>query len=262
MKNQHIIKLFGICLLAFGLSACDALNLCVQGEGDIIEETIELQDITGIDLEIAGTVYLTQGSEQAIEVRGYENLVERLRLESNVRNGVWHIGFRNGCYQSDQDLEFFITLPKLTHVALSGSGEIVGESNFETDQLDMHISGSGSMEIKAVAELVDVKISGSGKMLATLEAGQIESKISGSGDIMLEGLADTQNLDISGSGSYKAFGLQTADASIDISGSGDAEVTVSRTLMVDISGGGNVYYKGDASVESKISGSGKVIEAN
>ena len=262
MKNQFIINLFGICLLAFGLSACDALSLCTQGEGEIVSETLELSDISGIDLEIAGRVYLSEGSEQSIEVRGYENLVEKLRLESNVRNDIWHIGFQNGCYDSDEQMEFFITVPNLTHVAISGSGEIIGESTFETEQLDMNISGSGMMELKAIATQANLKISGSGKIITMLESASIESKISGSGDIKLEGSADTQNLDIIGSGSYEGFGMETSETTVDISGSGDAEVKVSSKLRVDISGGGNVYYKGDAGVDAKISGSGKIIDAN
>ena len=54
--------------------------------------------------------------------------------------------------------------------------------------------------------------------------------------------------------------LEKAD--VTISGSGDAEVTVSDDLDVKITGSGDVYYKGNPDLDVNITGSGEVINAN
>jgi len=54
--------------------------------------------------------------------------------------------------------------------------------------------------------------------------------------------------------------LEVVDATVDISGSGDAELHVTGTLRVDISGSGSVTHRGGAEVDADISGSGDVRE--
>jgi hypothetical protein len=49
---------------------------------------------------------------------------------------------------------------------------------------------------------------------------------------------------------------------VDISGSGNCEVTVNTRLDVDIDGSGSVFYKGTPSIKDHISGSGRVVDSN
>jgi len=65
-----------------------------------------------------------------------------------------------------------------------------------------------------------------------------------------------------GSGSFFGFPLSASVCQVDISGSGNCEVTVDNDLDVVIEGSGSVYYKGSPSIEVDITGSGRVVDTN
>ncbi len=57
-----------------------------------------------------------------------------------------------------------------------------------------------------------------------------------------------------------AFNLIAENADINISGSGNAEITANQLLKVKIAGSGNVYYKSNPVINLEVSGSGKVVK--
>ena len=63
---------------------------------------------------------------------------------------------------------------------------------------------------------------------------------------------------ISGSGNVHTRALEADDVTLNVAGSGDADVTARKTLTVSIAGVGNVKYVGDAAVKSSIAGRGSV----
>ena len=218
----------------------DSFFGCVNGEGPIVSENLDLPSFTGVELSISGTVFIKQGPDQEVVIEGQQNIIDEIELD--VRNGIWEIETR-GCVRNLDELNVFITIPDIRFLKISGSGRIISENVLIVNDIEMHISGSGDMDIG-------------------LEADDIESKISGSGTIFMEGLADELDLMISGSGDYRAFDLESRIAFIEIRGSGSAEVTVTEELNVKISGSGDVLYKGNPSLNVEITGSGQVIDAN
>ncbi len=213
---------------------------CVEGQGGIVSVVLPLAHFSGVELYSSGNVYITQGSNREVIVEGQGNIIDR--LDRDVRNGVWEIEF-DGCVQNYQPLKIFITMPDIRYLEISGSGEIFGQNIFEVNDMDLRIPGSGKIDLGLLADDVDVRIPGSGQ-------------------IILEGEADELDLRIIGSGSLAAFGLPVREADIDISGSGDAQVTVAEFLDVRISGSGNVFFKGNPVIDVMITGSGEVIDAN
>ena len=83
--------------------------------------------------------------------------------------------------------------------------------------------------------------------------------VTGSGEVEAGGRTGRVDLDISGSGEADLSRLETRDADIDISGSGEAAVGPTNAARIDISGSGNVELtRRPASVTQSISGSGEV----
>jgi hypothetical protein len=240
MKTLTLLAFLGITLT---LSSCWNDITCTRANGFIETKTIPLDDIKGIDLSISANVYLTQGTEQEIKVEGKKDAIAK--LEKDVRNGIWFIDF-DQCI-INHDVTIYITLPKLTYVKISGSGDVFGENAFQTGD-----------------ELVEFKISGSGYINLEMDATDIESRIYGSGDMRLSGSAINHTLKVSGSGNLSGFDLKSVNHNIEISGSGNAEVFVEGgTLDASISGSGKIYYKGvPSSFNTDITGSGKIIDAN
>lgn len=213
---------------------------CVDGDGPIITEEIFLDDFDGIRVPSSIDVYLSQGDNVEIIVEGKENLIDE--LERNVSGGIWTIDF-DDCVRDVDRFDVYITMPTLKSVKCSGSGDVYGENEFTTGDLELKTTGSGNIDLQVFADDLDIHVSGSG-------------------DISLEGTADDAKYRSTGSGDVKAFDLETNTADISGSGSGDLEVRVIDFLKVRLSGSGDVFYKGNPELDVSTSGSGDVIDAN
>lgn len=247
MKKSHLLSLLSLLLLSGMMTSCfidldddDGFFDCIDGDGPLVETELFLDPIDGIDLELPVKVVLTQGPEQIIVVRGKQNIINELDLD--VRNGIWDIEV-DDCVSDLGNMTFFITLPNIRVLRISGSGEIISPDILLVDDLDLSIAGSGDMDLG-------------------LNADDIDMNIAGSGEIVLEGIADDLDFDVSGSGDYRGFGLECNTAFIRIAGSGDADVRVLDELIVRISGSGDVRFRGNPALDIQVSGSGEVIDAN
>lgn len=196
---------------------------------------------TEISFGISGTAYVTKGTTHSVELKGDKRDLEEIKVEVNgdrlvirSKNDSW-FGWNN-----KNDIKVYITTPEVTSISVSGSGELIGQSKFDTKDLKVSVSGSGHIQFDANAE--DVKM-----------------RISGSGSIELSGTCDDGDLSISGSGKLDAENLEAKRYDISISGSGRCRINVKEEIESHISGSGSVYYKGNPSkVNNQSSGSGKI----
>jgi Putative auto-transporter adhesin, head GIN domain len=167
-----------------------------------------------IELSLPGTVYFRGGQGSDIVVRGSPDLVANVEVKRGRLTLDCH-GWTVG-----RDLE--ITLPgrAFRHIGISGSGKLVMENVSQPD-LDLRISGSGSVRAQGSVDQATIKVSGSG-----------DARL---GDLAMKQL----KVDISGSGKVEAAPKDSAD--IKISGSGDVKL-LSRpvTLTSKVSGSGRI----------------------
>lgn len=219
----------------------DELSLnCRRADGPNVSVELPVDGFDGIDLTIAANVFLRQGSTFEVLAEGPEEAVTD--LEDRVFDGIWRIDTRR-CYRNSEEINIFITLPELREIRNSGSGDLLTEEFFLVDDLDLHGSGSGDMNL-------------------LVEADRVDARINGSGDIRIEGLANQLELSVRGSGDWRGFGFESLEADVVMSGSGDAEVRVVDFLLVRISGSGDVLFKGNPDLEVNDNGSGDVRDAN
>jgi hypothetical protein len=243
-------------------------------------ETRSVDSFTKISFGFPGKLYLKQGSPQKVELEGDQDVLEE--VETEVSGGRLKIGKEGKWFDwsNDKKITVYITVPNIEGVAVSGSGDIIGQSKFKTNDLQLNVSGSGSLSIDAEANgKVDANVSGSGDMDLKGHFESFESDVSGSGKVILaatidaladfgisgsgkveaSGSADMVKTNISGSGKVLAANLETNRCDIRISGSGDVEINVKNELDANISGSGSVSYRGNPKkVNSHASGSGKV----
>ena len=209
----------------------------IKGEGPKVTKNLDISTFDGIGLSINADVYLRQGSPQSVKIEAQQNMIDN--IERSVRDGVWKINFDKNVRNHD-GIKIWITISDLSKIAISGSGNVTGESKFSNlGSLDLSVSGSG-----------DINLDSNSRSLS--------AAISGSGDVRLKGSTGDCEMRITGSGDISAFDLEAKTCSVKITGSGDSSVNVSENLEVAIVGSGDVYYKGRPSVRSKITGSGDV----
>ena len=201
------------------------------------KETRDVPEFSGISLGIAADLYLSQGSPREVVIQASEDDLAKINTE--VKNG--HLKIKTESFNSRiKDVKIWITVPDVESLNLSGSGKIISETPLSSKELEIRLSGSGSIKVKE------------------LNGGEIEAAISGSGTIYLGGTADEMGISISGSGNLNAAGLQVDECDVRISGSGSCEVDATGELDAAISGSGRVTYYSNPQVDAAVSGSGKV----
>jgi hypothetical protein len=260
MTTPGIWSWFVALLIATALNSCQLEEICTRGQGGLVDSTLSVPRFTGFDFRTKGRVFLRQGPTPSVRVVGQANIIDKLKFE--VENQTWSIDLK-GCVRDYEPLEFYLTLPEIDYIRVSGSGSVVADSLITADDLNLLLSGSGSIDLDLTVDFLYTKITGSGDITLDAEvATNIESQITGSGTYFLSGTASDHRAKILGSGDIKAFALRTLSTWVKLSGAGDAEVRASEALSVDISGSGNVSYRGNPSLEIEITGSGKVVDAN
>jgi hypothetical protein len=209
----------------------------IEGTGPVVERKVNLDTFKGISLPGSAKVYLTQGDKQEVMIQGQENIIDNLNLE--VSGEVWRMEGKKPVWRSEP-LKIYITMKDLRMVKISGSGDVITTNHFSgNEDLDLNISGSGTIKLD-------------------IEADDITGRISGSGNINLTGKADQAEFVISGSGNFHAEDLESNNAKVRISGSGDIFLNANDYLEASVSGSGNVIYSGNPKTDTHISGSGHV----
>lgn len=123
------------------------------------------------------------------------------------------------------------------------------------------LNGSGDIRVPDAIKgnLLRMDVSGSGNILvADATFHSATLEVSGSGDLDLSGSADDLRCDVSGSGNADCLYFPVQTADLQVSGSGNIKVDVSEKLNADISGSGDIRYKGSPQVNAHVSGSGKL----
>lgn len=197
----------------------------------------------GIELKGVGTIHYSQGPEPALRIEADSETLSK--IVTDVQGNRLIISYKwldtILSFKPLGPVDLYVTSPELRIVKMSGSGRLVGDTPLTTDRFMVAISGSGKTTLE-------------------LHADELRAEVSGSGEFDLTGEARRQELTISGGATYRAIGLASADTTVSISGSGNAEVSVSDRLDVSISGSGRVEYTGTPQVSQRISGSGSIVQ--
>ncbi len=211
----------------------------VAEEGTVTGKTLNLSPFTGIALTTSYNVHLKQGSTQSVSIEASQKVIDNLSLK--VKNGIWTIKSKKNkwSWKDQGKVDIYITIPKVTFLSVTGSGNIKGKNHLDVNNLKTVVTGSGNIH-------------------ADISGDNVKSVISGSGNINLSGTASALAQTITGSGDLKAKGLKVNNAEIKITGSGTCKIHVSSNLDVRITGSGDVYYMGSPNVHSKVTGSGDV----
>lgn len=129
---------------------------------------------------------------------------------------------------------------KLSKISIHGSGNVVVLDNFEPEEFVAEVSGSGNIKGKAICKSMEVGIHGSGV-------------------VDMSGQTTKSDIDINGSGQFNGFDIVGGEVSVEINGSGDANVHASTSLNAEVNGSGNITYIGNPQpLEISINGSGQV----
>ncbi|HRQ51602.1 MAG TPA: head GIN domain-containing protein, partial [Agriterribacter sp.] len=224
-------------ILAFFIS-CNYRET-IRGNGNITTESRAVSNFKGIQLRGSMNVHLVKDAGYAVEIEAEENIIPY--IETYVNDGKLIVRYKDDVnINNRRDVTVTVALPELEEAGITGSGDITGETKFTgNDEIELEITGSGSMRLN-------------------VDAPAIEAKITGSGDMYLSGNTRDIKCSSTGSGKIDAGELKSENAVVKTMGSGNIHVFASVTVNATINGSGDITYKGGGAVSSKIHGSGSV----
>jgi len=243
MKTTRIFSFsFFVCMF-LGISGLFAGCSFVgaHGDGNVIKETRVVPAFDAIDISGAWDVSLKQGANQEVTVETDANIMPLVRTE--VVGGVLRVEIRKPVNHTTK-MKLYLTVKDLKKIEASGAVNIKTESTITVPELN--IDGSGASEAN-----MDIQVQ------------KLILDCSGASKLRLRGNATNVKMDLSGASDIFAYDLLSENYDIEISGAGNAQISVSKKLQAEISGAGSVRYKGSpAEVNQSVSGAGSIRKAN
>ncbi len=260
--SSTLLALSLIVLAAAGCGPGYGFGQEVRGSGSVVTQDRPIEGVSGIELEMQGTLHIEFGESEALRVVAEDNL--QGYIETDVFAGTLRIGTPNGVnLRETEPIEYFLTVTQLDTIQTSSSGSIE-TSGFEADHIRLTVSSSGDLQTGALqCSTITVQDSSSGSItIESLQAETIEAHLSSSGNVSIGGgTVQRQDLTLSSSGNYMAPNLASLEATVLLSSGGSATLRVSDRLSGHLSSSGNVYYHGNPTVDVSTSSSGEAIQA-
>ena len=237
MKTQYLIILMALLVLSAG---CKKETKCIDGNGDLVQETRDMEQFTSVNLYGSSHLFFSQGANSRAGVFAESNIIPLITTTINAQK-VLIIDVKNDeCYNTNHTPEVTLMSPDCFSFSLFGSG------NFEAHGLNLNT--------------FDMATVGSSNINSSFNAYYFNVESSGSGNANFAGNATRSSIKLLGSGNIYSKTAPCDTCFILSEGSGDITLTVMSYLEVTIKGSGNVYYTGNPEVNSVITGSGLLIK--
>jgi hypothetical protein len=208
----------------------------IVGNGNLITSERAVSGFEKISSSGSADIRFHVSQEYRVFVTVDSNIDEYVEVRTS--NSVLTIGLKSGSYRLTKWI-IDVYCPLLTGISLSGS------SNFKSVD-------------KLTVSAFDAKITGSGDIDAALECNTFYANISGSGTINISGSSSNSNIHITGSGDFNGYNFVINNATVNIAGSGEANIYVTNNLNAIISGSGEINNHGNPVINSTITGSGRI----
>lgn len=248
MKKQIVLILI-LLIAVISVSGCifgpdngDNSKADSKGSGNVINKTVNVNDISSVTIEGIGNLTIKQGDKEGLVITGEDNVLSVIKTD--VKNDELKIDCPEGMPNPTKELKYELTVKDLKEVSMYGSAAIKFEK-FKTKKLELNIFGEN------LVELNDIKVN------------RLISNGYGSFLVKANGTAKEQLITINGLGEYKSDNLTTVNAEVTINGCGYAIVSANKEIDADINGYGGIYYLDNkVNVKQNVFGSGEITTLN
>jgi hypothetical protein len=240
MKAMRFFSMFflaGLLSITGLFAACSTITGGIRGDGNVLKETRNVSGFTAIDVSGAFDIILKQGDMESLVVEADANLLPVVRTE--VVAGKLIIDTKKPIHNVTT-MKVYITFKSIDKIDVSGAVDISTENRINVPELSIDASGASDSKLELGVKILKLDCSGASK-------------------IKLNGFSTEVKMDLSGASDIFAYDLLAESYSIEISGAGNAQINVSKSLRAEISGAGSVKYKGSPSaIDQEVSGAGSI----
>lgn len=227
MRNSFLLKIGSLFIACF-----ITLNLAAQSS-----RTISAKNFTNIAVSNGIDLFLTQGNNESVVVKGQEDVIRDVVVEQTGNNLT--IKYKEGVNWSrlfkGTQIHVHVTVKKLNGLSASGGSDVETQNTINTDKMSVKSSGGADLDLNIICK--DITISSSG-----------------GSDINLKGSAENMVLNTSGGSDVDAFEFKVNYAQVNTSGGSDANIYANKGLTASATGGSDIKYKGSAALK-KVSNS-------
>ena len=265
------MKILQKTLLILSLLALIPISLMAQSS-KVINKKRDLSGFSSISISGGWDAVLTQGKNFSVMIEANQESMDALRIE--VKNKTLYVS-------SDRKFRFLdifnsrssnirkvhITLPELQKITASGGSDILPQTQFDTENMKIVLSGGSDMKSLSVdCQSLDCRMSGgsdatihlvkgenvnittsggSDVSLSGVSATLLNLQTSGGSDVKLEGTTTSFQVNASGGSDVAAFQLKATNCTASLSGGSDADLHVTDALNVSLSGSSDVRCNGN-----------------
>lgn len=244
MKKMMFLLMMALPLMAI---SCSETKATVTGGGRQVTDT--RNNVKGFEvLEINGSmdVIYRQSSTFHVSVRGPQKLVRE--IETTVSGDRLKINYRKSRNvffgRNSDDVTVVVSSPDLVGVFLKGSGDFKCAGHVDTDNMNIHLRGSGDMEFQSlICDNLQVTLDGSGDIdMKDVTARQSSLSLVGSGDLdITQHRVDRTTIDLKGSGDIELKAVDCGSIESQLVGSGDISIEgTARQEHHSVKGSGDV----------------------
>lgn len=240
-KNSHLgcLGLIFVLLLQSGCETMVRQADCLRPEGERQEQSYELPPFVSLRSEGNFELFLTQGSQRRLTVKGAANIIESLSYQ--VRNGQLFI-HNTQCVHHSGRLYLFLEVPELESVRLEGATYLSME-RWRSESLSLHVQDNCSADIE-------------------LATAQLDTYLGNNATLCLRGVSKVHYASLNGDGALYASGLQTRNTRLGLNGTATATVWALDYLEATLAGGGTAFYLGNPEIKARVAGGSRLLEAN
>ncbi|MCB0465219.1 MAG: DUF2807 domain-containing protein, partial [Aequorivita sp.] len=221
------------------ITAQNRNNNSIEGSGYVITKTVNTQPYNSINISGSMDVFLEKGTEGNISITAEDNVQDRIVVESD--GTTLTISMKNKTsLRNTKKIKITVPFEDISEISLHGSGNVEGRDILKCSSLAVNLPGSGQIKV-------------------AVESNSVDAQLNGSGDLTLSGKVTDVEVKTTGSGNFEGKELNSENAQIYISGSGDSTVYAKNSLKARIQGSGSIFCAGNPiSNDVKVMGSGKV----
>ena len=163
--------------IAVWFSSCDEIT----GNGNIRTEKRNVSDFHGVKSGGSIDVEIKSGDTYSVSVEDDDNLLPYIITE--VNDGVLEVYYKSNTSINEDHAKVYVTAPSLDKIVAAGSADITASDILKsTKNIDMNVSGSGSIKGEVNAPAINISVFGSGNIDLSGRTNVFTGKISGGGD--------------------------------------------------------------------------------
>src|SRR5258705_9824867 len=196
----------------------------IEGSGNIITKTLNVQPFDQIDVSGIFTLKLSQGSKEEVKIEADDNLQDLFEVKNDGSTLVISMK-KESNFKAKKKLNVYISFKKLKSMNLQTVGDVSSEQSMSFENVKIENKSVGSVDLKLTAQSVN-----------------IDNK--SVGNVTLNGKADNAIIKNKSVGSIMAADFAVQSMDIDNNGIGSAEVNAAKECKVKDSFLGKVSNKG------------------